>query len=344
MIAKHLKHLASLVICLHMLSLTACRRQTDHARPPVQPAPPARVSVKKAELQQLMLSEELVGTVRAKDRATLEAKQPGRIKKFPVSAGDKVHAGETLIELDADESLARAEQAGALADQAEREWKRIAALFDANSATRSERDAAESRLRLARAQLAEAQASLTQLRIISPFEGVLSRKWVETGDFATPGRPLAEVENSTVLQVEIDIPESISGRVTPGSTLTIIGGPGVTSAGRVVELSPSLDTVTRTRRAKLELEAGMFSPGQFVRVGAPASARKAVVVPKSAVVMRGQLEMLFIVEAQRARMRLVKSRGGEMEQVEILAGLEGGELVVFEGAGQLTDGQLVEVK
>lgn len=306
--------------------------------------PTVSVSVRKAELEPIILAGEVVGTVRAKTRATLEAKQAGRIEKFPKNLGDKVRAGELVAELDAAESAARVEQAEASVEHVERDWKRVAALFEANSATRAERDAAESRLRGARADLAEKRASLGQMRIISPFDGVVTRKWAEAGDMAAPGKPIVEIEDPAVLQVEIEIPESFSEQVKLNSKLVVLRDQGASASGIVAELSPAFDSVTRTRRAKLEIKEGSFASGQFVRVSIPGVERKAILLPKAAVVERGQLEMVFTLEKDHARMRLVKTRALGDGRFEMLSGLSAGESVVVEGADRLIDGQPVEVK
>ena len=129
----------------------------------------------------------MVGTVRAKLRATLEAKLSGRIDKMPVLLGQTVKAGQLVAHLDAAEIKARLEQAEAGLQQAERDWKRTSALFDQQAATRSDYDAAESRYQVAKAALAEAQAMMGYVEVLAPFDGVVTKKWADAGDLAAPG-------------------------------------------------------------------------------------------------------------------------------------------------------------
>jgi RND family efflux transporter MFP subunit len=327
-----------------LLFLAACHQKSERVATPARPLPTAHVRVQKAESQPFVVSEEVMGTVRAKNRATLEAKQTGRIETLRVKLGDKVRCGDLIAEVEAGEIKARVEQAAASLEQAERDWRRVSSLFDASSATRSERDAGESRLRVARANLAEARASLAQMTIVAPFDGVVTKKWADAGDLATPGKPLVDIENASLLQVEIDIPESVAGKIEQNSKLSVVGESGVPVTGIVTEISPAFDPKTRTRQAKVELKNGSFASGQFVRVWIPSEQTKAILLPKTAVVERGQLEMVFTKEGQHARMRLIKSRSHRDANVEVLAGLSAGESVIVEGAEQLTDGQPVEVK
>lgn len=344
MILKHFECFVHVVTALTLAAFTGCGEKQGHSGPPAHPPPVARVRVEPADLQSVISSEEIVGTVRSKLRATLEARQSGRIDKFPYTLGDKVQGGELLAELESSASAARVQQAKASLEQAEREWQRISALFDANSATRAESDAAQSRLAVARGALAEAEANLNHARVIAPFDGVITKKWLDAGDFATPGKPLVEIENLTALQVEIDIPESLSAGVERHASLPVVADYGVNTTGIITEISPSVDATTRSRRVKIELKQGSFAPGQFVRVSIPLKEQMAILVSKDAVVERGQLEIVFTSEQGRARMHVVKSRPHGGGRVEILSGVRAGEIVVIEGAAQLVDGQPVEVR
>lgn len=324
--------------------LTGCHQQRDHSATLSPALPTATVRVEKAELQPLTLSDELVGTVRAKMHATLGARQTGRIENFPIKLGDKVQSGELIAELEAGEIKAHVEQAEAALEQAERDWKRVSSLFDAGSATRSERDAVESRLRITRASLAESRASLLQMRIVAPFDGVITKKWADAGDLATPGNPIVDIENPGILQIEIDIPESIAAPLALNSSLSIVGNPGSNATAVITELSPAFDPITRTRQAKLQLKGGSFSSGQFVRVSIPTAERKAILLPRQAVIERGQLELVFSLDARHARMHLVRTRPHNDGRIEILSGITAGQSIIVQGAESLLDGQPVEVK
>lgn len=324
--------------------LCACKDNQEKREHSGAALPTATVRVQKVELAEMASTEEVVGTVRAKIHATLEAKQSGRIEKLPVSLGDTVQAGELVARLDAAETAARVEQAQASLEQAERDWKRVSTLFEVESATRAERDAAEARLRVAKGAVAEAQAALGYAEVVAPFKGVVTRKWADVGDLAAPGKPIIDIDDLSVLQVELDVPEGLSIRLQPGTEFEIIAPAGRRKAG-LREIAPGFDPITRTRRIKLDVaDASGIFPGQFVRVAIPVAEGKALVVPEAAIVQRGQLEMVFSSEDQRARMRLVKTGRKTGSGVEILSGLSAGTMVVMEGAERLSDGQPLEVK
>jgi len=292
------------------------------------------------------MTEEVVGTVRAKLRATLEARLSGRIEKMPVVLGDTVQKGQLVARLDAGEIAARLEQAEASLEQAERDWKRISTLFEGQGATRAEYDSAQARQRVAQGAVAEAKAMMGYVEIVAPFDGVVTKKWADRGDLAVPGKPLVDIEDPSALQMEADIPEAIASHIQRDSRLEVrVDAVNSDLEGVVSEIAPTADPVSRTFRVKLDLRptAGLM-PGQFARLAVPIGERNSVRVPAAAVVQRGQLEIVFSVTNQHAQLHLVKTGKRVGDEIEILSGLHAGKTVVISGADQLTDGQPVEAR
>jgi RND family efflux transporter MFP subunit len=308
--------------------------------------PTVEVRTRPVENKPVAAVEEVVGTVRAKLRATLEAKVSGRITALPAVLGQRVKAGDMVTRLDAPEIRARLEQAAASLQQAEREWKRVSNLFNQQASTRAEYDSAEARYEVAKGALAEAKAQMSFVEILAPFDGVVTKKWVDVGDLAAPGKPLVEIEDPTKLQLEADVPEAIAGRIQPGATLAFRTGQAEPDSTAIIsEIAPMTDPVSRTLRVKLDIpEPGSMRSGQFARLAVPLAETSSLRVPVSAVVQRGQMEIVFAVEKDRARMRLVKTGRRIAEDWEILSGVDSGDQVVVEGAGRLADGQPVQLK
>jgi RND family efflux transporter MFP subunit len=291
-------------------------------------------------------TEEVVGTVRSKTRATLEAKVTGRITKLPVVLGQPVKAGELVVRLDAAEIVARLDQAEASLQQAERDRKRIATLFDQQAVTRAEYEAADTRRRVAEGAAAEAKAMLGYMALVAPFDGVITKKWVEAGDLATPGKPLLTLEAPSELQLEADVPEAMASHVRRESRLACrVDDVTVELTGVVNEIAPNADPGSRTFRVKLDLPPTPgLRLGQFVRLLVPVGESRSLRVPAKAVVQRGQLEIVFVVADQNAQLRLAKTGRRFGDTVEILSGLDADDSVVVDGADRLSDGQPLETK
>jgi RND family efflux transporter MFP subunit len=290
--------------------------------------------------------EEVVGTVRAKLRATIEAKASGRIVEMPVVPGQKVKAGELLAQLNAPEIRARLDQAEATLQQAERDAKRMASLFNQQAASRADYETADSRYLVAKGAVAEARAMMGYVEILAPFDGVVAGKWVDVGDQAAPGKPLVDIEDPSKLQLEADVPEAIASRIKQAACMTIRVGQSTSDlSGTVTEIAPIADPTSRTVRVKLDVpaSAGLMS-GEFARLVVPVGENTSMRVPISAVVQRGQMEILFAVENQHARLRLVKTGRRVNDETEILSGLDSGDSVVVDKPRQLVDDQPVQEK
>ncbi|MCX8091928.1 MAG: efflux RND transporter periplasmic adaptor subunit [Verrucomicrobiae bacterium] len=327
------------------LLLSGCGRHSKPADSATS-LPVATVRVQTIDDQPRALTEEIVGTVRARTRATLEAKIAGRITELPVVLGQSLEAGDLVARLDVREIQARLDQARAVLEQARRDRDRFATLLRQQAVTQAEFDGVEARFRVAEAAVAEAETMLGYAEVRAPFDGVVTRKLADVGDLATPGRPLIELEDPNALRLEADVPEALISHVQPGAKLPVrIHAANAELEGVVAEMAPAADPNSRTFRVKLDLPgAPGLKPGLFGRVAVPVGETRAPRVPAQALVQRGQMEMVFVVADGRAQMRLVKSGKRLGEEVELVSGVRPGERVVVEGAGALMDGQPVEVR
>lgn len=326
-----------------LVLLTGCGKARQERAASQPEIPPAQVQTTTVQTRSMPSLEEVVGTVRAKLRATIEAKASGRIVELPVVLGQAVKAGDLLARLDAPEIKARLDQAEAGVQQAERDWKRVSSLYNQQAATRADYDAAQSRLEQSKAAVNEARALLDYIEVKAPFNGVVTRKAADVGDLAAPGKPLVELEDPSHLQMEADVPEAIAGTIKPGAKMAIRAGvPAGELTGTVAEIAPTADPLSRTFRVKLDLQNDRgFMSGQFARLAVPVGETTSMRVPASAVVQRGQMEIVFAVENQHARLHLVKTGRQLKEEIEILSGLDSGDSVVIDNASQLVDGQPV---
>lgn len=334
------------LLLLLVLPLAGCGKKHDAPSAPSANLPTATVRVQTVESRTHVATEEVVGTVRAKLRATLEAKLSGRIAKLPVALGEKVQKGQLIARLDAAEVAARLEQAEASLEQAEREWKRASALFEQQSVTRAEYDSAQARQRVARGAVAEARAMMGYVEIIAPFDGVVTKKWAEVGDLAAPGKPLLELEDPSALRLEADVGEALIDRLKQGQSLSVrVPTLAEPFQGIVVEIAPTADPASRTFVVKLDLPPTPgLRAGAFARVAVPVGESRVLRVPVEAVIQRGQLEYVFVAADGKAQLRLVKTGKRHGNEVELLAGATAGEPVVVSGGAQLRDGQPLQIQ
>ncbi|MCX8039911.1 MAG: efflux RND transporter periplasmic adaptor subunit [Planctomycetota bacterium] len=315
--------------------------------PPPTPeaGPPLTVEATSAALVAWRNQELVPGTVRAARTAVLQARVPAVIRAIHAQPGLAVERGTLLVELDAAEISAKRDQARALAGQAAADLARVQELFATQAATKAELDAAQARAEAARAAAAEAETMLGYTRIHAPFSGLVVRKLAEVGDLVAPGRPIFELEDPESLRLEVEVPETLAVQVALGRSLPLsVPAAGIDGEGVVAEVTPAADPLSRSVLIKLTLpRSPLLRSGQFGRAAIPLEAGERLVVPAAAVVQRGQLEAVFVVDGERARLRLIRSAGADGERVVVRAGLSAGERVILD-PGALRDGQRIAVR
>ena len=331
-------------IFIPLLLLASCDEKRPHATGTAPEGAPIPVTTALATNRESAHTEEIVGTVRPKVRAGLEAKMSGRIEAVHAVAGQRVTNGTVLVELNADEARARLEQARAVLLQAENDLRRAEELRRQNVTTQAEFDATQARYTVAKAAVAEAESVLGHARVLAPFDGVISRKLADVGDLASPGKPLLELEQTGAFRIEADVPESLVENLALGQSLSARVGT-TDLAAAVVELSPAADPGSRTFLAKLDLppSAGVVRSGQFARLRVPTGSSRSIWIPAAALVQRGPLELVFVAKDEKATLRLVRTGARSREEVEILSGLEAGEPVILTPPAPLRDGAAISV-
>jgi RND family efflux transporter MFP subunit len=328
-------------------ALAAC--DTMPARPQATPLSTRSVRVEHARLDAKAGGEEVIGTVRARNSATISSTVVGKVQVLNVTLGRRVQAGDVLVRISADEIGAKLDQTEALHGQAKIDLDRAQALLDKEAIPRAQYDAAAAAFRVATARRAEAAAMAGHTVLRAPFAGVVSAKLANVGDTAMPGQPLLVIDDPSALRLEATVPEVAARTLKVGQAVPVrVDGAGRELPGTVAEVSPAADPMSRTVLAKVDLPRDpALHPGVVGRVMLPSASEqpRSVLVPSATVVRRGQLEEVFVVDRGRARLRLVKTGRVTKDGVtEILSGLTDGDAVVASDIPEIVDGQPVKAR
>jgi len=248
--------------------------------------------------------------------------------------------------------------------------KRLSLLHERRSATDDELDqavaalrASEARLAAANARVAEAAAALAGASanadaaragaswavITAPFDGVLTEKLVEPGNMAAPGMPLLRMEEGGAMRVDVRLDESRAGGVKVGDEVEVLlDGAARRFTGCVVEIARAAEAGAHAFLVKIDLPAGLRVPsGTFAHVYFSGPSRTVLVVPRTALVRRGQLTSVFVVDGNRVRLRLVSAgdvaQGSSASVLEVLSGLDAGDRVVIDPPPALRDSAHVRI-
>jgi RND family efflux transporter MFP subunit len=209
----------------------------------------------------------------------------------------------------------------------------------------SKRRQIEARRSQADAGISAARVTLGYATLTAPFAALVSERKADPGSLATPGAPLLTLEREGNPRLEASIDESRLGLVRVSDSVAIeIDGLNRTVSGRVAEVVPSVDAATRSFTVKIDLPTlpGLRS-GMFGRAGFVAGKRWALLVPQSAVLERGQIQSVYVVEGDTARLRFVTLGEERDDQREVLSGLTAGERIIVTPAALLADGARVAI-
>lgn len=321
------------------------------------------VTVAQVEQVPLDRSLSVVGTLYAKDEATLGAEVEGRIEKTLVEFGDRITNGQLLAQIDTTtyEALARQATANLLrvratALNAEQNLKRIQELRKQSIAAESDLDAAVAEAEQARATVKASEAAeaiarlnLDRSKVKAPFDAAVAERVATAGDFVKVGSPLLRVVNDGVLKFIFQVPERYGSQVQNDQpvTFTVDAHSGQTFEGKVYLISPQVNTTTRAfnvgalvQNSNRKLKASMFARGELVlERSAPTT-----VVPLDAVVVFAGVSKVFVLNSDTARSRQVQVGRIRGDKQEVLEGLKVGETVVISGQTKLVDGTKVKLK
>jgi RND family efflux transporter MFP subunit len=365
-ITKLLNILQWLVLGVVAGGLTSC--SSEPKRPDRQPETVHNVAVSTIHTANVPDWVEGTGTVRAAQTSELAAQMMGNIVEMRVREGDRVQRGQVLAVIDDAQPRATMERATAASAAAQQEVaatesdysladstsKRYQSLFDKKSVSPQEfdevkarRQAALARRDMATAGQEEAKAALTQARtslehsrIRAPFDGVISEKKVDSGTLVSPGMPIFTIEDTRRYRLEATVDESNIQLVRIGQAVAVVLdalGNGALQ-GKVADIVPAADPASRSFLVKVDLAFDKrLRSGLFGRLQFPRGERTSLLVPRTALVQRGQLQGVYVVSANKtADLRYVTLGKVLDQQVEVLSGLENGEtLVVSPGALEL---------
>ena len=273
------------------------------------------------------------GSVRAGRRAELSTRLAGRVESVRVRAGDRVRTGQLLLTVERASLSAAERQAESALELATASLRRVERLHADSAAPLVQLEAARNALAQAEGQLRAVRADLAYADLRAPFDGQVASRLADPGDVAGPGQPLLIIEDSALREIVVTIPDELRGRVHPGQQVTVELGDGrrrvaARALTEVTGADPRSPMVELRLAGPADLTSGLAAVAEI-----PTGERPALLVPASAMVERGQLQGVFLF-APDSTLRLRWIRAGRLwgDSVEVVSGLEAGDLVALDGS------------
>jgi membrane fusion protein, multidrug efflux system len=349
---------SALLIALTAASLTACQGEVEVQAP--QERPVRAVMVARGEVG---AQTTLTGRIEARDEAALAFRISGRIAENSLKLGDRVNPGQVLARLESQNELnalrtARAGLAAAEAQltEASNRFDRQETLLADGWTTRPRFDEAQQALRTSQSQVDDAEAQLktahdlvsfTELKADAP--GVLTAIGPRAGEVVQAGQMIARIARQDGRDAVFDVPAQVirSAPPDPEITVTLTDDPTALAIGRVREVAPQADPVTRT----FEVKVGLTDPPEAMRLGSavtarmPANASAAIEVPAAALTRFNRQPAVWIVDpsSRTVSLRNVDVSRFDQDTVAISGGLDEGQMVVTAGIQALHPGEMVRL-
>lgn len=314
-----------------------------------QRAPPPVIAARVA-LTEWSDPIKALGTLQADESITLSATVTDTITQINFSDGDLVDAGQLLIQLNDTEEQAQLRAARALQDERRNTLNRVTQLQERNLSARADVEDNQARLRQASAEAAALEARLTNYRLTAPFDARVGFRDISLGALVTPGMSLVTLDKLDIMELDFRLPEVYLGQLEAGLALTATSAayPDDEFKGEVATIGTRVDPVSRsvTVRANIDNPSLHLRPGMLMQVSLMPAARHALVIPESALVPEGQHHFVWQLnedDNNRVSWQEVEIGSRREGDVEIISGLDDGDLVVTHGTERVREGQQPEL-
>lgn len=311
---------------------------------------------------------ETSGTVKANIVSKVAPKLLGTVSSLYIKSGDYVQAGAILAEIKDEDIVAQINMAKATYFEAQTglelarqnltlqssTYNRYEKLYQEEAISSQQVDEVRNQFEIAKLGYEQAQFSYDKARagfnaintnssLIAPISGVITEKNIELGNMLQPGVPVITIEDNTSFLVECNIEESFQAKINIGLKADFILDNGVKIAGTVVEVVPAIDTFSRSFLVKVRLQGDNLKTGQYGKLLLPIGYENKLAVPKTAIVTKGQLTGVYVIDAnKKVWYRLVRLGSEYNNLVEITTGLKNGEMVIIEGLSSVVDGGIAQ--
>jgi len=321
--------------------------------------PPTSVTAIDVQRSEWETSIRSIGTLEAAQGVVITADLPGRVSKLYFDGGERVTAGQLLVEQETSTENAQLSAADSSLSLAQSNLDRVSRLYRSRVVSRAEFDAAQSQASAAQAQMDNITASLSKKQITAPFDGRLGLRLVNIGQDLSQGVAIVSLQAFDPMRVNFSLPQKALAQVEDGLEVRVTTNavPGRIFKGSITAINTEIDAATRTVRtqATLDVKADDGSatpallPGMFASVEVVLPAIKPVLmVPLTAVNFATYGDSVFVLDTNEddqlvARQQFVQLGERRGDFVDVTKGLEEGQTVANDGVFKLRNGATVNI-
>jgi len=313
--------------------------------------PTVQVIAVEVKRQSVTESLSLVGSLAANEMVEVKAETEGVVQEILFHEGQRVEKGQLLLLLDETKFAAALAEAESMFKLSRANFERAKQLFAEKLISRQEYEQTAATFDLNQATFDRRKRELKDARIYAPFAGILGARNISPGQVIARNTVLSWLVDPDPIKVEFNVPERFLGQVQVGQTLelNVDAYPGKKFRGKVYFVAPSVDPNWRIALIKAEIPNPQeeLKTGMFANLDLTLKIREnSVVIPEVALsqVLEGDRALVFVVDGDStAKLKPVKLGVRLAGKVEVLSGLEGGEMVIVEGVQKIGPGSKVKL-
>lgn len=314
--------------------------------------PATQVEAVPAESRVFSSRIEALGTLEPRERVVLTANAADRVTGIFFEDGQRVARGKVLMTLVNEEETAQLEAARAAEANAKLVYERNQRLASAEAVAQLELERTRSAYEAAVANVGAIQARLRDRVLVAPFAGVLGFRQVSLGAYVSPGQAVATLIDDSQMRLEFGVPSIYLNDLRAGLEInaTTKDIPGRNFVGRLTSIDNAVDPVTLAVkvRATLPNTDGALKAGMSMSVQLVSKPRTSLAVSEISVVAEGSKNFVYVVDQSQGQPVAVKTEVtlGTRERgvVEVLAGLNSGDLVITDGVLKVRPGGPVQIR
>ena len=312
---------------------------------------PSPVVIKEAVVASYDDRVEALRTLRANETIELTATVSEIVTAIHFDDGQRVEAGDILVEMTNREENALIEEERSTIAEAKKQYDRVRPLVDRGAASQALLDQRRREYQTAVARLRAIESKLRDRLIIAPFSGVVGLRNISVGALIEPGDIVTTLDDDSVMKLDFAVPAIYLSTIRPGLPIEAMSPafPGRLFRGEVKSVSSRIDPVTRSIvvRAILPNPDLVLKPGLLMSVELVKTPRQSVVIPDEALIPSGRENYVYVVDPTVdpavVDKRKVNTGGRRPGKIEVISGLASGEYVVTHGGIRARPGQPVEI-
>ncbi len=347
---KYRKFVLPLVIVVVLGGIVALKRASGDAGKETRRnnAPLIKSEQPVRELVRYQLT--YTGDVDAYQQATIYARINGALEKVNVNLGSVVKKGSVLALVDSVEPYDQVQQTAATYQNARLAYERSKSLLGSNLISKQDVDNAEAALKVARANYELAGTRLGYTKIIAPFPGIITKRYLDPGTYlASSSTPLFQLMFIDSVKIVINVQERDLVNVKPGTKaeITVDAYGGRIFPGAVTRMADALDLSTRSMAVEIDMPNydHVLKPGMFATVNLIVGDHpNAITVPTMAIQKDDSGSFVYIADKDIARQKRVVPGIEQGSRTEIVSGLDGSEPVIVVGQQLVKNGGFIDVQ